>query len=338
MFASRFFIVVLLACVFEVASAHAQPLNPIINPGASPIVVSQQPEKIAVRPTVVNRTLLNVAFGGVLMGGNTKSYAANLGFRFGLNRERHQLTLEALGSLGYSRQSGQMGEEPALEPTAQNTIARARYDQFVSASDALFVAMAPRHDSFAGLKLRLQNQVGYSRNFYAHADAHRLWGELGYDFTYDHFMEPEGESEQEMSMDDEEQKKSNNVHSARIFFGYTNHLSTTAHMSVGAETLLDFMDKDNVRVNGLAELTSSVTQSFKLGVQSRVMFDNVPAPDVGNTTDVIVAVQLVYTFDSSTVPATACPPCDCTEQVNAARDACRSEPVEPEQREGAPAP
>ena len=124
-------------------------------------------------------------------------------------------------------------------------------------------------------------------------------------------------------------KRSNNVHSARIFFGYTSHLSTSANMSLGAETLLDFQDRDNVRVNGLAELTASITQSFKLGVQSRAMYDNVPAPNVKSKTDVIVAVQLVYTFDSNALPPTTCPVCDCTAQVNAARNACRSEQVKP---------
>jgi putative salt-induced outer membrane protein YdiY len=308
------------ACVLAVAVAvaHAQPLAPTFNPGASPIVVSQTPEKIAVRPTVADRLLINAAFGGVVMGGNTKSYAANLGFRFGYNRDRHQLTVEALGSVGYARQRGLMD----VEPTAQNTIGRARYDLFLSANDALFIAMAPRHDKFAGLKLRLQNQIGYSRNLYASTDVHRLWSEVGYDYTHDRYMKPpSGTTVVVIAPADDIDTKS--IHSARFFAGYTAHLSTTANLSLGVEALLDVRDRENVRVNSLAELTSSITQSFKLGVQSRLMFSNVPAPGITQKKDVIMAVQMVYTFDSNAVPTVApCPVCDCSTQVNAARAAC----------------
>ncbi|MET0339491.1 MAG: DUF481 domain-containing protein [Polyangiales bacterium] len=323
MFASRIFIALLLACALHVAVAEAQPLNPSFNPGSSPIAVSQTPEKVAsVRPTVADRLLLNVAFGAVVMGGNTKSYAANLGFRFGYNHDRHQLTIEALGSVGYARQRGLMD----VQPTAQNTLARARYDLFLSANDALFVAIAPRHDKFAGLRLRLSNQVGYSRNVFARADVHRLWSEVGYDYTHDRFMDPPSYTAA-MVVARDEGARTNDIHSARIFFGYTAHLSTTANLSLGEETLLDFKDKRNVRVNGLAELTASITQAFKLGVQSRLLFDNVPAPNISNKLDVILAMQLVYSFDSNAVPATVtCPTCDCTAQVSAARTACLNQP------------
>lgn len=322
MFASRFFIAVLLACALHTSAAEAQPLNPTFNPGSSPIVVSQAPEKVAaVRPTVSDRLLLNIAFGAVVMGGNTKSYAANLGFRFGYNQDRHQLTIEALGTVGYARQGGLMD----VEPTAQNTLGRARYDLFLSANDALFIAVAPRHDKFAGLKLRLQSQAGYSRNIFARANVHRLWAEVGYDYTHDRFMDPPSDTTATVVMR-EDDADTNNVHSARIFFGYTAHLSTTSNLSLGEETLLDFQDKKNVRVYGLAELTASITQAFKLGVQSRILFDNVPAPGIRNKKDVILAMQLVYTFDSNAVPAAmTCPTCDCTAQVSAARTACLNE-------------
>ena len=76
-------------------------------------------------------------------------------------------------------------------------------------------------------------------------------------------------------------------------------------------------------MNGLAELTASITEAFKLGVQSRLLFDNVPAPNITNKLDVILAMQLVYSFDSNAVPpAMTCPTCDCSVQVNAARSAC----------------
>ena len=110
------------------------------------------------------------------------------------------------------------------------------------------------------------------------------------------------------------------VHSARLFFGYTNRLSPTANLSLGVENLFDFVEPGNLRVNWLVELTSSITQTFKLGVQSRVLYDRVPVTPEASTYDVIAVAQLVYTFDSLAGTAqSACPVCDCTAQVQAAQ-------------------
>jgi hypothetical protein len=105
--------------------------------------------------------------------------------------------------------------------------------------------------------------------------------------------------------------------------GYTNRLFASASVSLGAETLLDFTRGKNVRVSGLAELTSSITQSFKFGLQGRILFDNDPVPNTGPY-DTILAVQLVYTFDSAAgTPNAPCPICNCMAEVQAARAACR---------------
>lgn len=328
----------------------AQPLSPTINPAAAPIQVTQAQEKAAVRPAVESRTLVNIAFGATALGGNTRTYAGNLGGRFGLNRRRTQLMVEALGTLGGSR-TGRLGN---VEWTSRNVIARARYDLFLSQDDAVFAAMAPRRDVFAGIEIRLQNQIGYSRNVYATGDTHRLWTELGYDLTWDYLTKdvtttdditaivreadpalvPEGTTSiirtirTREALEDPRQV----VHSARLFLGYTNRLFTAANLSLGVETLFDFRDKDNVRVNGLVEFTSSVTQSFKLGVQSRLLYDAEPVPGKKEA-DVVATVQLVYTFDSvvttSSAPCPACPACDCSAQVEAAKKACPEACVEP---------
>ena len=321
--------------------AGAQPLNPTINPAASPIQVQQTTEKIAVRPTVVSRTLVNIAFGATALGGNTNTYAGNLGGRFGLNRDRHQLTLEALGTMSGARKT----EKGPLEWTARNVISRARYDLFLSRDDALFVALAPRRDIFAGIDIRLQNQIGYSRNVFADSDKHRLWLELGYDLTYDYLskettttddittqvssespaLAPMGTTSIVRTIKTREPGEANWVNSARIFFGYTNRLFSAANLSLGIETLLDFEDKENVRANGLAEFTSSVTQSFKLGLQSRMLFDATQSKRGKQNTDIIAAVQLVYTFDSvETASSAPCPACDCSAQVLEVQKACRA--------------
>jgi hypothetical protein len=325
---------------------EAQPLTPTISPNASPITVSTQPEKIAVRPKVADQTIVNVAFGATANGGNTKSYGGTLGGRIGQIRDRHQITLEALGSMGGARQQSLRD----VKWTSSNAVARARYDLFLSEHDALFVALAPRRDRFAGLDIRLQSQVGYLRNLFFFSDAHRFWSELGYDFTYDNLsivertpaddvtdevravapeLVPDG-STITRTVKVREHGGTQFVHSARLFLGYTNRLFASANLSVGVETLLDFQDKKNVRVNGLAELTSSITHSFKFGVQGRVLFDNVPVPGT-RPYDTVTAVQLVYTFDSAAGALNApCPVCDCTSQVQSTIAACRSKEALPQ--------
>jgi Protein of unknown function, DUF481 len=307
--------------------ASAQVFSPTLTPGTSPIVVVEQDEKAGVRPKVADQRLVNIAFGATALSGNTKSYAGNLGGRFGLIRDRHQAMLEALGTLGSSR----TGTDAGVHWTARSVIARARYDLFLSQMDAIFVAMAPRRDRFAGLGLRLQNQIGYLRNLFFPVDAHRFWTELGYDFTYDVFSKIESTSSATTAPTTAPAPTADQphfIHSARVFLGYTNRLSATAALSVGMENLLDFVDKKNVRVNGLVEFTSSITHTFKLGLQSRLLFDNVPVTGAKSKLDAIVVAQLVYTFDSNAgAPLPACPVCDCTAQVTATRNACRAQPV-----------
>lgn len=316
----------LVACSF-LGTAGAQAFSPTINPSTTPIVVSSAPEKLVARPKVTDQKLVSVAFGATANGGNTKSYAGNLGGRFGLLRDNHQLMIEALGTAGAARQ----GKLTDVELTSFNIVARARYDLFLSQLDAVFLAVAPRHDPFAGLDLRLQNQIGYLRNLYYPSDAHRVWTEVGYDLTFDNTGPLQGSAAPAANpMMTANTKKCSAeddtclVHSARVFLGYTNRLSPTVNLSLGAENLFDFVDPKNFRVNGLVELTSSITQTFKLGLQSRLLYDREPVPGADEV-DMIAVAQLVYTFDSlAGTVQNACPVCDCTAQVNAARAACSS--------------
>jgi putative salt-induced outer membrane protein YdiY len=314
---------------------------------ARPVAISQHTESIAAPPAVEDQTSVNLAAGATLNGGNTEAYAANGGGRLGIIRHPHQFNLELLGTLGYARNA----TTTEVEQTSANVIGRARYDLFLSHNDALFIAVGPRRDTFAGLNIRLQNQVGYLRNLYFPAESHRLWTELGYDLTYDDFAEitttrvetnPPGViaelpmppppnvtiTRTTVTTDD---PGSDVVHSGRLFFGYTNTRHAVASVNLGVETLFDVEDGHNVRVNGTAEINSSLTERFKLGVQFRLLFDNVPVDASLKKYDTITALQLIYTYDSADggPEAPSCPPCDCSADVVAARAACASavEPV-----------
>jgi putative salt-induced outer membrane protein YdiY len=298
-----------------VASAHAQ------DAVAPPPHAAQHTELVGAPPPVENQTMVQLAAGATLNGGNTQNYSANAGGRLQLIRVPHQLTVEVLGVLGYSKNLT-TGD---LERTSGNVVGRARYDWYMSRMNALFAAIQPRRDTFAGLNARVQNQVGYLRNLYFPQDEHRLWSELGYDLSYDVFAAVApmpGAPKVKPSPD------TDLVHSARLFFGYTNIMHPLATVNLGAETLFDVEDKKNVRVNGVAELTSTLNGAFKLGVQYRMLFDNVPVEGVKKKYDTITAIQLIYTYDSlaNKPKPPPCPVCDCTAEVNAARESCAPPP------------
>jgi putative salt-induced outer membrane protein YdiY len=319
-----------------------------------PVAVAQHTETVAAPPSVPNQLLVNIAAGATLNSGNTKAYAANLGGRLNMIRHPHQLTVEVLGTLGWARPD----PEAEVEQTAANMIGRGRYDIFLSKNDALFLAVQPRRDTFAGLNIRLQTQAGYLRNLFNPSDAHRLWTELGYDFTYDDFAEittavditadvladnpdlmlpPDSSIAATTSITRD--PGHDFVHSGRAFLGYTNAVHPMANVNLGVEALFDVEDGKNVRVNGLAEVTSSISAHFKLGIQSRLFYDNVPVPGKEKT-DLVIAAQLVYTFDSlAGVAAPPAAPCDCSAAVEAARVSCQAPPVsEPAPLPAPPAP
>lgn len=309
----------------------------VLAQAATPVPLTQHTEAVVAPPPVQDQLVVNVAAGATLNAGNTESYAGNLGGRLGLIRYPSQLTIEALGTLGYAK-NATTGD---VEKTSANVIGRGRYDLFLSRMDALFVALQPRSDEFAGIDVRLQNQVGYLRNLYFPADTHRLWTELGYDLTYDNFSvitvttaedvtgqvtdsDPRPGATYTRTTTATTRPDDDIVHSGRLFFGYLNQNYPAANLNLGVETLFDVEDSKNVRVNGLGEITSSVSKAFKLGIQSRVFFDNVPVPGKKKT-DAIIAVQLVYTFDSlADVVVAPCPACDCSAQVAEAKAACEA--------------
>lgn len=310
----------------------------------TPVALTQYSERVAkARPVVPFQVLANLSAGGNFTGGNTKAYAAMIGGRFMLLQQPHQLTIDGQFTWSAAVNPALASDDP--QTTALNVIGKARYDRFLSKADALFVAIGPRRDRFAGLDIRLQMQAGYLRNLYVPADNHKLWGEVGYDGTYDNFTpwQPKGKAPDPMAP---ELPPDDFVNSGRAFLGYTNALTAMASINLGVEVLIDFeFPGDNTRVNTNAELVSSLSQRFKLSLSSRILYDQQPVPGKEKT-DFITAAQLVYTYDSLGAPP-ACAVCDCTGEVKKAKESCNlplpsnaplaSEPVVPSEPSAAPA-
>lgn len=311
-----------------------------------PVEVKQHTETVTVgaAPTD-NQVLVQITGGAALSSGNTRSYTVTLGGQFGLFRKNHQLSVNALGMITAAKpprgEKNPDGSDDYVK-TAANIIGKARYDLFLSNMDALFLALVPRRDVFAGLDLRMQMQAGYSRFLYAPSPAHRFWAEAGYDLTYDNFATLTATADTTLTVSEQQRMAaglpasgdiiqrtttSSNpghefIHSARAFLGYTNALSKLALLNLGVEALFDVKDGKNVRINTVADLTTTLSDRFKLGFVSRMFFDNVPVPAAPalKKADFVSTLQVIYSFDSLAGSKQEVPACDCSDDVKKATE------------------
>ncbi|MBO6938527.1 MAG: DUF481 domain-containing protein [Deltaproteobacteria bacterium] len=238
----------------------------------------------------------NLSAGGVFASGNTRSWTLNAGTAFKLVRGRHGFSLT--WGLAYGRADLTPNDDATdYEDTVRNSNARARYDFYLTKMDALFAAVAHRWDTFAGLDTRLQGQVGYLRNIFAEEN-HRLWGEVGYDLTWDNFdPDPLLDPDDPTIVLDGTQI----VHAARGYLGYDNQLNENVHFTTGVEALFNLQEGRDVRVNFDAALQASLIGSLSLELKFKMLFDNVPVPGKVET-DTLTTVNLVYTLVHDDAP------------------------------------
>ncbi|MFT3926787.1 MAG: DUF481 domain-containing protein [Myxococcales bacterium] len=323
---------------------------------SGPVAIKQHTESAAAEPPPAqNQTVFNITGGAALNTGNTRAYTVTLGGHLGVIQGKNLLSLDALGLINASKAAlggGQFADH--YVKTAANVVGRARYDRFLSHNDALFLALVPRRDVLAGLDLRLQMQGGYSRNLYAPSALHRFWAEAGYDLTYDNFAPITTNKEQTFagpgSYTDADgvvtqvnkgtsvilrtpttsTPDSEYVHSARVFLGYSNSLNAIAQINLGAETLFDVTYGKNVRVNTLADITTSVSSHFKMGFVSRMFFDNVPVDKTYKKADFVSTLNVIYTYDSlaNAKKADACA-ADIKKATEAAHSECATQKALP---------
>lgn len=231
-------------------------------------------------------TSLSASGGGALNGGNTNSYAVNIGADFKLIRQPHGFSANVAFAYGVADVPGDTSDN--LEPIVRNLNARARYDFYLSLMDGVFVATAFRWDPFAGIDRRNQGQLGYLRYFYR-AEKHRFWGEIGYDLTSDNYGPVEGKPDA-VEPDPETQV----VHSARVFFGYDNQLNAALTYLGGLEALFNVEEGKDVRLNWSNALRSAIAGNFSLELKLNLLFDNVPATTQAKKLDTVLLVNLLY--------------------------------------------
>jgi putative salt-induced outer membrane protein YdiY len=263
---------------------------------AQPAAIEQHTEAVAADEFQADVTTLHASVGGSLNTGNTEAWTLTTGSAFVLVRGRHGLALNmdfAYGRANVADDLDMNGEE-VDEPvdTVRNLRSKGRYDFFLTPMDSIFAASAYRWDTFAGLDIRVQGQLGYMRSFFKITD-HRFWGELGYDITYDNYdpdplLADPADPMTELPGDEV-------VHSVRGFVGYDNKLNAALTFLTGLEGLLNVEDTKDLRVNWDNALRSAISGSFQLEVKFSLQLDTQPVPDTEKV-DTATTLTLIYTL------------------------------------------
>lgn len=144
---------------------------------------------------------------------------------------------------------------------------RGRYDRFLTASDTLYATGGYLKDEPAGKRHVAGGQVGYSRLVLTGAPG-ELVTEIGYDFSY------------EIPLTGEDL----DIHSARVFAGYTRKLGAESSVDASAEGLFnvnqasDEIDAfEDIRLLGKLGVTTKLLKDISLRVGFEARFDNAPA-------------------------------------------------------------
>jgi putative salt-induced outer membrane protein YdiY len=148
-----------------------------------------------------------------------------------------------------------------------------RYDRFLSANNSLYVAGFATGNEPAGIRVATGAQAGYSRQVIK-TDRQLLVTEIGYDFTYQN-------NTSGVNL---------NIHSARLFAGYTLTLSKDVGVALGLEALFNLNPLPgytadttidpfgNTRLNGNAALTARLWKNISFQVSFLAKYTTDPAP------------------------------------------------------------
>lgn len=221
--------------------------------------------------------------GLLLTTGNASNTTVSSGFRASRKAGKNKLQLDLAGAFARStiylavdeNASGTIEENELnriTKTTSQSWLAKARYDRFLSVSNALYTSASLSADEPAGRILIGSGQVGYSRTLVDNK-VHQIVLESGYDFSY----EDRSGSDQSLS-----------IHSWRIFAGYQGKLNKETSLEISTESLFNINTLetsagpvapfDDTRFNNQVSLTTNIygDVNFRFSFQSR--FDNNPAP------------------------------------------------------------
>lgn len=220
--------------------------------------------------------------GLILTSGNSRTTSLSLGATASRKADRNKFQLEVSGA--YVRSSiflandadadgfiGANEYERLSQTTARALNGKARYDRFLSDSNALYVSALAATNEPAGKSFLGGGQAGYSRTAYK-SKRHAVVVEGGYDYSYEDPVVGDGFSN----------------HSLRGFTGYEGILSADSGLEASFEGLFNVNELDtpvgpadrfeDARLTWKLGLTTKLFTdiNFRFGFEAR--YDNVPSP------------------------------------------------------------
>ncbi len=241
-------------------------------------------------------TEVSFNLGGLFAAGNSRSAAVTAGVKSKIKRGDHQFLGGAVAN--YARAATAVNNSTAGQPmatTVENVQAILRYDWFFAKHWSLFLQTTGRHDRFEGLDLRYQLAPGVAYYFIQEEKA-QLWGEAGYDFQYDVRADTyihNADGTPKLDADGKPLEKTEAVHNARLFLGFTDKVFKGVEFNASVEYLQDLIDGNTWRMVFDGSIKAAIAPHFALATGVNVHYENNPLPGVVNT-DVIGAVSLVY--------------------------------------------
>lgn len=254
-----------------------------------------------------DETTWNIAAGANISTGNTRARNFNAGTDFYVLRDIHALSFRTAFVFGQADVDG--GGPGDYQINSRNLNSRLRYDIFLTDDDALFIAVAHRWDSFAGLQTRVQLQAGYLRNLIKN-ESTRVWIEAGYDYTFDN-RQNSANQRVICSEDDVTNmvggctrvvRNFQDIHALRLFYGATHAFNENVTGATGVEFLVNLNDLeggeadrfDDVRLNWEASLNARLVENLAIEVKFRLQYDRVPA--ASQELDTNTLISLIYTL------------------------------------------
>lgn len=257
-------------------------------------VANEGKEKVAADPAAItDATELSLQGGGLLAGGNSKSFALTTSAKFLLRRSQSEFN--AAAAMNYAQSvarnpDGTRGDG-AMDPTVENYQGRLRYDYFFDPKLSAFFAVSGRKDRFQQLDLRLGVDPGVSA-YAIRTDQLKLWGELGYNLQVDDFT-TEGQAARVLADPDANDPLVD--HNVRAYLGYQQRLDNRLSLDTGVELFKSVVREEGFRLNFGAQLTTQLIDRFSFAVGVLTLYDNTPVPGVDKL-DVQSSLSFVYSL------------------------------------------
>ena len=285
----------LLVASLSAFSAHAQAANGLgkektVSSGATEVTTEGFVAAATASAENKDATTFKIMAGGLWTAGNSRSLSITGASDFLLRRQESEFRARA--ALNYGQAAADRDADQ--KKTVNNYQGNVRYNYFFNDALSGFLSVSGRKDEFQFLVLRLNIDPGLAYYFLDEKNL-QVWSEVGYDLQYD-IREDDKVDETRLDPDVEDLDKTETRHGARVLLGYIHQLSPDDGLDSWVEYIHALNDTKFYRINGSAAITSQLAGSLSLASSVTVRYDANPVDDEVEKTDLVMAVNLVYTL------------------------------------------